>query len=257
MVSVQRRLNSTNRTRITRDRVTIVLEPPADLTSFPSASATIDLSNLDFPSNAFVALEAYYRSSSMRFTCGTVSSLTIPARMELSDIDRGGAIQFRLLIIAQDKSGQILGSAEGLRPAKRGEGNDREPILPLRETYLGNELWRIDVDPRIGPVLSVNNAVPGLAAQIRAAPLVQGLVLPHAFRMVLQELGAEGEEEGDDIWGDDWRRFLKQLGVPTEPEDDDDSDSFDAWVELAVEAFCDLKNFASRVRIEPLKPDNE
>lgn len=253
MVSVQRRLNSTNRARITRDRVNIVLEPPADLLSFPSASATIDLTDLEFPGNASVALEAYYRSSSMRFPCGTVSSLSIPSRMELSDIDRGGAIQFRLLVI-QDGSGQIIGSAEGLRPAKSGDSPDRQPILPLRETHLGNELWRIDVDPRIGPVLSVNNTIPGLAAQMRSMPLVQGLVLPHAFRMILRELGPEGAEEGDDIWGDDWRKFLRQLGVPSEPEDDD-PDVIDEWIELAVKSFCNLKEFTARVKMEPLKAE--
>ena len=200
MVSVQRRVNSTNRARITRDRVSIVLEPPADLKSFPSASATVELSNLDFPPDASVVLEAYYRSSSMRFSCGTVSSLVVPPRMELSDIDRGGAIRFRLLVIAQDNTGQILGSAEGLRPAKTGESHDRQPLLTLRETNLGNELWRIDVDTRMGPVLSVNNAVPGLAAQIRAVPLLQGLVIPHAFRMISARV-----ERGR---GGRWRRLL-------------------------------------------------
>ena len=250
MVSVQRRVNSTDRARITRDRVNIILDPPPDTSSFPSASAAIDLAGLEFPGDADVVLEAYYRSSSMRFPCGTVGHLAVPGRMELSDIDRGGAIRFRLLIIAS-QSGQILGSAEGLRPAKTGESPDRQPLLPLRETDLVNELWRIEVDPRSGPVLSVNNTVPGLAAQIRSIPLLQGLVLPHAFRMILKELSSEGEEEGDDLWGDDWRKFLRQIGVPIEPEDDD-PDTIDEWIESAVEAFCALKDFASRVRLEPL-----
>lgn len=108
--------------------------------------------------------------------------------------------------------GRILGSAEGLRPAKGGESPDRQPLLPLRETNnLGQELWRIEVDQRNGPVLCVNNAVPGLAAQICGLPLFQGLILPHAFRIILQELSAAGDEVGDDLWGDGWRTFLKEL----------------------------------------------
>ncbi len=99
MVSVQRRVNSTERIRITRDRVTIVLDPAADVISFPCASAIINLEGLDFPPDADIALEAYYRSSSMRFAFGTVRSPNIPARMELTDVDLGGAIQFRLLVI--------------------------------------------------------------------------------------------------------------------------------------------------------------
>jgi hypothetical protein len=248
MISVQRRVNSTDRAHITRDRVNIILDPPADGASFPCASATIDLSGFDFPPNADVALEAYYRSSSMRFGCGKMENLDVPGRMELSEIDQGGAIQFRLLVTAPE-TGQILGSAEGLRPAKSGESPDRQPLLILRETNLGAELWRIDVDPRVGPVLSVNNTVPGLAAQIRSIPLLQGLVLPHAFRMILQELSAEGEEEGDDLWGDDWRKFLRELGLSTEPEDDDPDSVYD-WVQSAVAAFCELKDFVSRIRVE-------
>ena len=248
MVSVQRRVNSTDRARMTRDCVSILLDPPADAASFPHATATIDLSGYDFPASADVTLEAYYRSSSMRFACGKAKNLDVPGRMELSDIDLGGAVQFRLLVTAPE-SGQILGSAEGLRPAKSGESPDRQPLLTLRETNLGPELWRIDVDPRVGPVLSVNNTVAGLAAQIRNVPLLQGLVLPHAFRMILQELSAEGDEEGDDLWGDGWRMFLKELGHPMEPEDND-PDSIDDWVESAVVAFCKLKDFISRVRLE-------
>jgi hypothetical protein len=253
MVSVQRRVNSTDRARITRDCVNIVLEPPADITSFPCALATIDLAGYDFPPESSITLEAYYRSSSMRFACGQVNNVAVPERMELSDIDLGGAIRFRLLVIAPS-TGQILGSAEGLRPAQRGESPDRSPLLPLRETDLGRELWRIDVDPRSGPILCVNNAIPGLAAQIRSMPLFQGLILPHALRMILRELSAEGEEAGDDFWGDGWRKFLKETGVPTEPEETD-QDSIDDWIQDAVTAFCELKDFISRIRAEPSVSD--
>jgi hypothetical protein len=256
MVSVQRRFNSTGRIRITRDRVNIALEQPADMISFPSAVATINLNELDLPADASVSIEAYYRSSFMRFACGTVARLSIPERMDLTDIDRGGATLFRVLIIASDKSGQILASAEGLRPAKKGDGRDRQPLLPIRETDLGAELWNIAIDARTGPTLLINNRVPGLAVRIRSWPLLQGAILPHAFRVILQNLSAAGEEEGDGLWGEDWRRFLEELGVATEPDDPDDLDLRDEWIETAVKAFCDLKDFAARVQLGPLVPES-
>jgi hypothetical protein len=249
VVSVQRRLNSTGRTRITRDRVNITIEPSKDLTSPVLASASINLDGLDFPREANVVIEAYYRSSSMRFACGTVSVLAIPQLMELTDIDRGGAIQFRVLVTASDSSGRILASADGLRPAKQGEGADRQPLLPLRETDLGNELWKVTVDFSAGPTLLVNNRIPGLATNIRTLPLFQGLILPHAFRTVLQNLGAPGEDEGDDNWGGDWRKFLHTLGVAAEPDEPNDDDSKQEWIDEAVEVFCNSKDFVGRVRI--------
>ncbi len=58
-------------------------------------------------------------------------------------------------------------------------------------------------------MLVVNSRFPGLAARLRVEPLVQGLILPHALREVLRNLPAEGEDEKDHDWGDDWRKFLE------------------------------------------------
>jgi hypothetical protein len=90
MTSVQRRFNSTGRLRITRNRVDISLEQHPDLNVVPTARATLRLDGLEVPGNARVAIEGYYRTSSMRFECGTVDSLSVPERMVLSEIDRGG-----------------------------------------------------------------------------------------------------------------------------------------------------------------------
>jgi hypothetical protein len=248
MISVQRRLNSTGRKRITRDRVTIELAASLDTFSFPSATAEVNLAGLDIDPGAAVVLEAYFRSSSMRFRCGTVTSIAIPARLILSDIDRGGAIQFRLLVIASDNSGKILASAEGLKPLQKSDTPERQPLLPLRETDLGEELWRVDLDERNGPWLVINSRVPGLAARLRSDVLVQGLILPHALREVLRHLPFEGEDEDDNDWGNDWRKFLRELDVPTEAEDASDEEAFHEWIEEAVERFSRVKRFAELVR---------
>lgn len=248
MVSVQRRLNSTGRKRITRDRVTIELTPPLDRFSFPTATAEVDLAELGLDPAAPVALEAYYRSSSMRFPCGTVAALDIPSKLVLTDIDRGGAIQFRLLVIAADQSGRILASAEGIRPRQTSDTPDRQPLLRLRETDLGEELWRVDLNERNGPWLVINSRVPGLATRLRSDPLVQGLILPHALREVLRNLPSEGEDEDDHDWGDDWRKFLRALDVDVEPDDPNDEDTVQEWVEDAVTRFSQLKRFAELVR---------
>lgn len=248
MVSIQRRLNSTGRKRIALDRVTIELTPPLDTFSFPSATAAVNLGELDLAPAARVVLEAYFRSSSMRFPCGTVGETTIPPRLILTDIDRGGAIQFRLLVIAPDDSGRILASAEGIRPLQKSDTSERQPLLPLRETDLGEELWRVDLDDRNGPWLVVNSRVPGLAARLRSDLLVQGLILPHALREVLRRLPAEGEDEGDHDWGDDWRKFLRELDVPVEPDDVTDEESIQNWVDDTVDRFSRLRRFAELVR---------
>lgn len=252
MPSVQRRFNSTGRLRIPRRNVVIELEAPAGAGSVPVVSARLDLSGISLPGSADVCLEAYYRTSSMRFTCGTVAHLLVPTRMELTDIDHGGAIQFRLLVIAADGSGRILAVANGLRPITKDDGFERDPLLPLRETDLGNELWRLDVDYGNGPTLLVNSAIPGLAAQLRTSALLQGLILPHALGMTLQKLAAIGEDDAERDWSRDWRRFLRDLGMPDEPDDPKDPESQIEWIEEAMRRFSDLREFGSRVRLSAI-----
>lgn len=249
MTSIQRRLNSTGRIRITRNRIDIELEQYPDLAVDFTAQASLRLDGLELPADAKVAIEAYYRTSSMRFPCGTVSSLDIPQRMVLSDIDKGGAVRFRVLIIAADGTGRVLAAADGLRPSSKSDGVDKQALLPLRESDIGNELWKIEVDYRTGPVLIVNNRIPGLAAQVRTVALLQGLIMPHAFRAILQNLNPSGESDEDDLWGGNWRRFLSELGVSTEAEDPDDADSVYDWIESAVTAFSDVKEFAEKAKL--------
>jgi hypothetical protein len=257
MVSLQRRLNSTGRKRITRDRIIIELTPPLDTFSFPTATAEINLAELDLDSEARVVLEAYYRSSSMRFPCGTIGSIDIPQKLVLTDIDRGGAVQFRLLVVAADHSGRILASAEGIKPRQKSDTPERQPLLPLRETDLGEELWRVDLNERNGPWLLINSRVPGLAARLRSDVLVQGLILPHALREVLRSLPYEGEDEDDHDWGDDWRKFLRALDVEVEPDDTADEEAVQDWVEDAVIRFSQLKRFAELVRAASLPVESE
>jgi hypothetical protein len=249
MVSMQRRFNSTGRKRIPRSRVEIKLQEPLDVGSFPVAFATLDLGELDLPASATVEIEAYFRSSSMRFPCGTVGSVVVPSSMELSEIDRGGAVRFRILVIDADQTGRIIAAADGLRPVRDRDSPDRQPLLPLRETDLGDQLWKIDIDYRTGPTLLINRMIPGLASKLREQTLVQGLVLPHALRIILLELGREVDED-DDIWRKDWRTFLQVLDVPVGPDDPDDPDLLEEWIERAVEVFCDQKNFSGRIKLE-------
>lgn len=255
MVSVQRRLNSTGRKRIKRDRIVIELSPPIDNFSFPSATAEIDLKDLGLDHSARVVLEAYFRSSSMRFPCGTVGELRIASRLVLTEIDRGGAIQFRLLVIAADNSGRILASAEGIKPLQKADTPDRQPLLPLRETDIGEELWRVDLDDRNGPWLVLNSRVPGLASRLRSEPLIQGLILPQALREVLRHLPSEVEEDDEHDWGDGWRKFLEQLEVPTEPDDVSDEESLNQWVDDIVDRFCRLRSFAEILRSDAHHPE--
>jgi hypothetical protein len=75
-------------------------------------------------------------------------------------------------------TGRIIAAADSLRPARDRNSPDRQSLLPLRETDLGDQLWKIDVDYRTGPTLLINGTIPGFASKLREQALLQGLVLP-------------------------------------------------------------------------------
>jgi hypothetical protein len=180
MASIQRRFNSTGRRRIPRSNIEVKLQEPLDTGSFPVASATIHLTGLDLPETATVEIEAYFRSSSMRFSCGTVGLVAIPPTMELTEIDRGGAVRFRLLIIDADGSGRIIAAADGLRPTQERDSPDRQSLLPLRETDLGDQLWKVDVDYRTGHTPDQRKHS-GLGFAVAGAAAASGARFPPCF----------------------------------------------------------------------------
>jgi hypothetical protein len=172
-------------------------------------------------------------------------------------IDRGGAVRFRLLVIDGGQSGRIIAAADGVRPARDRDSPDRQALLPVRETDLADQLWKVEVDYHTGPTLLINSTIYGLGSKLREHALLQGLVFPHALRTILRELASGQADEDDDIWRNDWRTFLESLEVPAEPDDADDSDAVDTWIESAVEAFCANKNFAGRARLDGPKPGED
>jgi hypothetical protein len=251
MASAKRRINSTGRKRIERERAEIRLDPAQPLEPL-SAHAAIDLEGLDFPDDAVVILEAYQRSAGMRFGCGTVGALRIPSVLRLDEIDRGAGVLFRLKVIdGGGRTGKILGSAERLRPASNENVEGKRSIFPIREDELHDDIWRVTVDES-GPWLWLNYRIPGFKHRILENPLLQGVMLPAAFRIVLEHLVNDPVPDDDDPndWRGLWLRFLREAFAI----DDDlselatDEEERRAWIESAVQTFCAKHDFVGRIR---------
>jgi hypothetical protein len=70
MNSAKRRINSTGRRRIPQDKIDLRILPSIAGESL-RAKLDIDVASLDLPPSAAISVEAYHRSSAMRFECGT------------------------------------------------------------------------------------------------------------------------------------------------------------------------------------------
>lgn len=249
MAGAKKRINSTGRKRITRESIDIRLLETAPGQPL-QAKASLDIAALGFPGSATVAIEAYHRSSGMRFDCGTVDTLAIP-NMVLDQIDQGGNILFRVKIVDNDNElGKLLGSAERIQPRSDDADEGRRSLFPVQYRDLGAEVWKVDIVHGAKPSLIINSRITGFSHRLQENPLVQGLLLPAALRIVLQRI-TDGSDTGDEDeneagWVGDWLKYCRAEFGAEDPTGFEEEQKHE-WVEDIVRQFCDQKSFIKRI----------
>lgn len=252
MSSVKRRINSTGRKRI--ERKCIEINMMECLPGEPlSASVTLDLQEQGFPGSASVVIEAYRRSSGMRFDCGTVDTPSVPEPLVLTEVDRGGSVLFRLKVIDNDlEPGKLLGSAERLRPKDGDDSEDRRSIFPVLNRDLEEDVWKVEIEHGDGPKLILNTRVPNFSYEVRNNLMTQGTLLPAALRFVLEELvrlSDTGESEDESDWKEKWLRYCDaELGIKDDPRNLQGDEAKKDWIDYAAKKFCEKYNFVGRMK---------
>ena len=252
MISAKRRINSTGRKRI--ERKCIEINMMMSLPGEPlSASVKLDLQGQGFPDNASVAIEAYRRSSGMRFDCGTVDALSVPDPLVLREVDRSGSVLFRLKVVDNElEPGKILGSAERLQPKDGEDSENRRSIFPVLYSDLEEDVWKVEIEYGDGPTLILNKRIPDFSYELRKSPMIQGILLPAALRFVLEELvrsSETGESEDESDWKEKWLRYCDvELGVKNDPRDLSGDEAKKDWIDYAAKKFCAKYQFAGRIK---------
>lgn len=250
MSGAKRRINSTGRKKISQEKIGLHLLAPVPGEPL-KAKLAIDLDSFGLPETAAISVEAYHRSSAMRFDCGTVGAKSIPEVLTLNEIDQAGTVLFRIKVVdSEAQKGKILASADRIRPAIEGEHMGRRSIFPVEYRDLGQEIWRVEIHEESGPVLLLNSRIPALMHRVHENPLVAGALLPAALRVVLSYIAydsSEDDEEGTG-WKSEWLRFCSEdLGVDDDPDDlEDDDDARDKWVDDIVYRYCESRKFVER-----------
>lgn len=253
MSTAKRRLNYTGRKRIKRESIDIrMLEN--ELGEPLQAKADLYLDGLGFPPDAKVVIEAYHRSSGMRFDCGTVGELEIPPVLVLEEVDHSGSVLFRVKVIDEEsETGKILGSAERIQPRSDEIEDGRKSLFPVRFRDINAQIWYVDFpDPGSGPELIINRRIPGISQLLQGNALLQGFLLPAALRVVLERLVRQEDSGEDDEaesgWKAEWLEFCADtLGLPGDPMEKEKADR-DEWVDYAVEAFCQDHGFLKNIK---------
>ena len=232
-----RRLNYTGRIKIHRTDLKLATREAGGVLSF---DANLHLTDYELPAEALVFVEAYYRTTWMRFPFGTVANLQPPENRSLSEFDSADGILFRVKVTQAQDEHILLAAADRIPLANPDADSDRESILPVHPAELGDELWQVDMQDE--PRLLVNKSATSDWRQLAQSPLFVSLVYPAVLRQILTQILAEGYRDTDDEteWRSKWLLFATLLpGVDPEiPNKDDGEEAALRWAGDAVAGFA-------------------
>lgn len=236
------RSNPTNLTEIDRKRVTISISEMDGKRYFTLSQ--LDLGDQDLADNLKVFCVARAGKTSRRFDMGTAKAWKKES-LPLDGLDRSETLRFRLFL-REDGKPRLVASAENLRLKDESQS---ESLLPMEPADLGQLLWKLDFTDD-GPVLKFNRTVFPSAVGVENYLPFGALVLPEAFRRVMEEIAEDPsrlDDEGDSL--SQWGGWLDRIGAGRPPEDAaDDSASRENWCSEAVSIFCERHRFAGRLQ---------
>jgi hypothetical protein len=247
-----RKFNYTGRKKIERKDISIRLVK--DKTPYPYFELKLDVDTSGFPDDPELYVEAYDRSSFMRFRCGTLKRPLLPEDRHLYDIHSTDAILFRVkLVDPLAQHGKILAVADRLTSAGESpEDARRIMLLPVTYDDLGPEIWKLDFR-NTGPVLIVNQKIEVMSITeiVKTDDLFFSLVYPSVLHEILLQIllmDDDFESDDPDLWQNLWLKFVEDLPDVSKITETDEfgnqehslnRDFFQKWIDdEAIPAFC-------------------
>jgi hypothetical protein len=232
-----RRFNYTDRLRISRSDVRIVLREEDGALAFDADLRA--LSDYDLPTDSFVFVEAYRQTNWMRFDFGQVGALSPVADRLLSQFDSPDGIHFRVKVTPNGDIHTLLAEADQI-PLTRQEQSEgeRTPLLPVKPQKLGEEIYRLDFSE--GPPLLLINSEAGNYSEIGRSPVFVSLVYPAVLREILFRillLEKYDDDSDPDEWKSQWIRFATLNPGLGELPPSDELEERELWIDKAVSVF--------------------
>lgn len=245
-----RRLNSTGRKPIARTDAAVRLRA-TEGNEPPIFDLALNLTDYNFPPDARVRVEAWRSNAVQRWDYGTVGSRTEPSDEERRMRDVPQSSQFRVLVVAGDGSGRLLGHLPSIRPTL-----PQKSLLPVREASedeMGGEVWRVDFGDDDLPELLLNASVTGISEIVRSDKAFRSLVMPSVLRGILTHglIDERADPDDDESPWEGWFRLAGTLhpdvDVPRLESEATDTDLSDAqkWIEAVVRTFAKERVFAA------------
>jgi hypothetical protein len=233
-----RRYNYTGRKKLLSGKIRINEWLKKDVKSFGVVEC--DLKDFNFPDDAKIYIEPYFKSSFLRFDFGTVARFQTPQSTDISDLPTTEQLWYRIKIVDESsKFGLILGTADIQGTLVDSPHGGKQSILPVDFVDLGNRIWALDF--RIDrPVLTVNSSLNNIniREKIKQEEFFS-LVYPEVIKRIALELSrSEGFFDEDfSGWQLEWMRFFREVLMQTQKPIDDDN-SIEDWCNEVSDAFA-------------------
>lgn len=252
-----RRINFTNRQKITRQDVSIRVHANGQGLAFDAELARLIEYKLDPQARVYV--EAYRSASTAwdRWGFGRVGLIS-PPPIEQRSLDKfGGAdgLLFRVKVSADgDALGKLLAEADAIRPLLPDDLDSHgTPLIKPEAGPLGHEPWRVRFDDDM-PVLVINDKTPGWK-ELVMEPRFRAIVAPAVMRQILTRIliidrGSGISDDDDTKWCNRWIRFAEALpGVVESPGGVDNEtliETVEDWIDTSVSAFASRSGLFDR-----------
>lgn len=172
----------------------------------------------------------------------------------LSDFPSQSLPVFRLLVVDTEIiPGRILGSAERIKIVDTETSEENRNIFKVDSRDIGEEIWRVEFDLGDYPKLVINRKIPSLLYLLEHDQVIQGMIIPVAFRVVLNEIARNlrytTNDSGEYSWVSVWLQFCTELCQADDPRlFADDEDRLITWTEDCVAEFAKFHSFATKLK---------
>jgi len=232
-----KRLNFTRRSKLTRKQANVLIHPGNPATF----EAVLNLSHLrETAGSARVFVEAYHRTTRMRFSFGTVAHCTPPPPLELrlTEFSDWKDVSFRVKVTDVTESpGRIIAWANKIHP--RGPEDDQQnDLVRWKDADLNGRLWDMEFSES-GPVVLVESKVGH--ATVGQDPRFIAVAYPEILRRSLTQALLIEKESGDDPehWFTAWTKgyLTSKLGLRPMDIAPEEFEQRLEWIEDAVREF--------------------
>lgn len=247
---MQRTFNYTGRRKIDQKEALFSFFGSEDS---PSFNVEFRFDAKDYPEDASLYVEAYFKETRQRFDFGKTSKIVPPRNRKLTEIDLSGPTLFRVMVVDESGShGLLLASGEAFRADKDSENEkDKSSILTVVKKPLGQMTWKVEFETGGIPELCLNNSIPNAIEKMKTDPHFQALILPAALRQVLiYFLWNESDEEDDIV--EKWMAFAQYFAE--QKPDVSDPIILLGWIDDVVSSFSHKFDMCDRL-LHAIKED--